>query len=125
MNYIIIDGDRDCNGITVEIERSVRVGSIMRINPSQAYLGIEPGVITVEAIGDMTEIRGTQDVDIVEYMEEHYKVEVDNLDIEGYEQDREYKQKLDREPWVVYSYQSSGDTYVIPLGLFLDHISTY
>jgi hypothetical protein len=124
MNYIIVDGDRDNDGITVEITRSIRVGQTLRINPSEAFLGIESGIIVITHVGTREELIDSIIPDAIrESIQTEYEVMMDNLD-DKYAEDRDTKERLDIEPWVAYQY-TNGERYSSPLELFIQHTMEY
>ena len=113
------------NAVRVTIERRIAVDQTLRINPSEAYLGIESGVIKVLAVGTMKQLKATEDIHpgIVECIDCEYSVMRDNLD-PSYDEDVRLLDSLEIDPWVGYQY-TNGDVYALPLYLFVDHTMSY
>jgi hypothetical protein len=105
--------------VSVEVTRTVRIGAIMKINPSEGYLGIESGniqVIAISTIQDMNEEPASQ-------AEEFTRVHLDTL--EGEDEYMEENIRLNGQLWVVYKYTRSGDTETLPLEEFIAHTMHY
>lgn len=92
----------------IKTEKKVKIGQIVQIHPSMAFLGIEDGVIKV--------------LDFVTWDElPPY------IDKEVYAEDAEH---IREEVWVKYTYtekrhSSYGQEEFFPASWFLEHITTY
>jgi len=103
--------------VSVEVTRTVRIGAIMKINPSEGYLGIESGNIQVTEIGAM------RDITLRDQAEEFARVHLDMLEGDEY---MEENIRLDSGLWVVYNYTSgNGGKETLPLEEFIAHTMHY
>ena len=120
---IVVGEDRDCQGITVEVQRHIRVGMTMRINPSEAMLGIDSGVIKVQHITDLAGLLEL-DEDLSRQADAFGNAHLDMLG-----EDRELlAEETDRlsGTWVVYEYMyDGGQQYTLPLEEFIEHTMQY
>lgn len=102
--------------VSVEVTRIVRIGTIMKINPSEGYLGIESGNIQI------TEIGAKRDITLYDQADEFSRVHLDCLEGDEY---MEENIRLDSGLWVVYNYTRSGDKETLPLEEFIAHTMHY
>lgn len=119
------------NEVNAVITRTIKVGQTLKINPSEAFLGVEPGNIEVIAI--LPGILSALDVDVegidaeavIRQMEEYKDVMLD-LFQPG---DSEYEYELTRlneQPWILYQYTTGDKEWnVFPLEEFVDHSMIY
>lgn len=115
--------------VQVEVTRSIRVGRTLRINPSESYLGIEPGVIQVTHILWPADIAAAKEQgvqqDIISQIDTFRDAELDNHDSTEHGGVYTYVQEsMDNHPWVVYKY-TNGEVAVLPLEWFIDHTMHY
>lgn len=116
--------------ITVLVERTVTIGQTLKINPSEAWLGIESGNIKIISIGTREQLLEQGNPDVIDSMEAEYEA---LKDIKHYVEqgqadadDVAFRNSLDTDPWVGYQYQNrAADIYALPLELFLDHTMSY
>lgn len=110
------------NGIAVTVTRTIEVGKTMKINPSEGYLGIESGNITVLAIEPYYTLEG----DVRNQAEEFSRVLLECFD--GLDENDLYQEEEERlriQPWVVYQYGRNGDVCTLPLQEFVEHSMPY
>ena len=105
-------------GIEVTVTRRISIGYTLKINPSEAYLGIESGDIKPVAIQPMNEIER----DIADQAEEFTRIHLDGL--EGDDHANEYN-RLHNDLWVVYQYNHGGEIEALPLEEFVQHTMSY
>ena len=105
--------------VTVQVQRTVRVGQTLRINPSEGYLGITSGVIQVLYIGTKDDMKSSDNSQVQEAVGQVEADYYSYLDV-----DSSNKERLDNEPWVVFSYNTQYVTG-LPLDEFLDHSMQY
>jgi hypothetical protein len=107
--------------VYVTTTRAIKVDQTLRINPSEAYLGIEPGVVRVTFIGTMDEIQAS-DLDDVAKEQAIFEqgTMMDNTD------DTEELDRLENGIWVVYQYSNlDADKCSLPLEEFVEHTMRY
>lgn len=131
MLFRVVEGSK--TGLTVEITTEIRVGHHLRINPSESFLGIESGIVTVLGIvyyndlGDGVTVPGILDGDILAIMGAERDGILDLM--EGTEYYEEELRKLNNDPWIVYQYQGNdeygGEWHVLPLEEFVGHTMHY
>lgn len=116
--------------VTVEVEKTIEVGKIYRINASCAFEGIDGGTVIVEDLlgkEDFTSV-DSPDHELFDLMEisESYKDSIlEGTPVGEYGELLKY---LDETIWVAYSRTSGYEkdmTTVLPLDIFVGHISTY
>jgi hypothetical protein len=97
--------------IDVTVTRHIKIGQIVRINPSEAFLGIEHGIVEVIAIKEYDELDHTDG------------------NVEGVV---ELDEDAMNEPWVLYRYKWSDykgidKEYLVPfpLSYFINHTMHY
>ena len=105
-------------GIEVTVTRRISIGYTLKINPSEAYLGIESGDIKPLAIQEII------------YMEEHIRPQADEFSrvhLECLEGDEYMEEniRLNAGLWVVYQYTHSGEIETLPLEEFVAHTMPY
>lgn len=117
--------------VDVTVSRTIGVGQILRINPSEAWLGIDSGIIKI------THILGNEDrqsVDSTDHPLEKYTRQIESdIDVylDMYEGTPEYSTELskyDHTLWVVYEYQygTSNDEWgVLTIEDFIEHSMSY
>ena len=116
--------DLDEGVIQVQVTRSVRVGGMYKIQPTEAYLGIEPGTVHV------LEICKLEDMDTSrEYYENgktFMEVEADNLDSSMFKEDMEYLDAMTNGLWVAYKYSTYDlGEWALPIEQFVTHTTHY
>lgn len=118
----------DDGSLTVTIDKEIKVDKILRINPSEGWLGIESGLIKIRHILSQ-EDRQSVDRPDHEYAEYTHQIE---SDIDVYLQGQEGNDyasalhALDSQPWIVYVYtHDRAEWYTLPLDLFVDHTMMY
>lgn len=125
----VVDGDS--RSVVVEITTEIREGHWYRINPSEAYMGIESGVVEVTAIlsgikeldSKEVYVEGVNTEDLIHMIEVHKEGVLDLM--EGTEYYDEELNKLDNGLWIVYKYQRDGEWNVLPLEEFVGHTMHY
>lgn len=127
--------EHDSEEIVVEVTRSIREGMTLRMNPSEAFLGIESGLIKVVAIlpypnsldpEELTHISGIPSEDILVHIRSFTEAMIDLRD--PTDPGDNYKDEVDRlgaEPWVVYQYSKDKEWAVLPIEEFVDHTMHY
>ena len=107
--------------VFVQINRAIRVGQLCKIQPTEAFLGIECGTVRVMFIGSPA--------DIYDY-DDNMSKEIDAfsesmLDLCP-EDNMELTTRFIDEPWVVYQYSRlHQDRTVLPLQEFVEHTTNY
>lgn len=124
----IIDVRED--SIMIVETRTIRIGQTIRINPSEAYLGIESGLIKVLGFippkpdNETAYIAGEDTESILSDIE--YFKEIELQAVEGTEDYAGRLGDLDNQQWVVYRYNGNHIEYqVLPLDLFVGHTMYY
>lgn len=115
------------DSVTVMVERTIAVGTTVKINPSEAYLGIDSGNITIVAICTMDLLEGDAKSDAEEFTRIHLDMYDEDEDMDDDEEESVYtseRTRLHEKPWVTYEYRN-GDTQVLPLEEFVDHTMMY
>lgn len=119
--------------VEVTITRVIKIGGIYKINPSEAYLGVDSGNVKVVGIVPFELDKSHQYVshihteNIIRDIDEYARVQLDTLGGPG---NAEYEGELERlssQPWIVYEYvYPSGEYYcVFPLEEFVEHSMMY
>ena len=109
------------NKVEVQVTRSIKVGQVLRINPSAGYLGIESTIINVIGIAKWTEL----DTADLRGMARNF-IETD-CGLYGKPGEHDYderKEELEDSLWVAYIDQSMEE-YVLPLYEFVAHTMSY
>ena len=115
------------NGAMEEVEvtvyRRIRPGMTLRINPSEAMLGIDSGVIKIQHI---TDLAGLLEIDenLSQQADNFGNIQLDMLVDDA----KAMADELERlsETWVVYEYMyDAGEQYVLPLEEFIEHTMQY
>jgi hypothetical protein len=104
--------------------RTIHVGSIYSISPSQGYLGINDGEVKVLAILQA----GIDDSEELQQAIDSYSDSIDIEDMTKYPDVAEEVEQYLHGLWVKYMYTPRyGDDfeYHIPMGIFSRHISSY
>lgn len=108
--------------VTVEITREITVDQLYKIQPTEAYLGVECGTVRVMFIGCLSELLDYSE-EASSQADEYARVQLDLLDKEFY---AEEDKRLRTQPWVVYQYSRlPRDTYIFPLEEFVIHTTQY
>lgn len=119
------------NEVSAVITRTIKVGQTLKINPSEAFLGVESG--NVEVIAILPGILSALDVDVegidaeavIRQIEEYKDVMLDPFQ----PGDSEYEYELTRlneQPWILYQYTTGDKEWnVFPLEEFIDHSMIY
>lgn len=115
--------------ITVEVQRTVKVGMYLNMAPSEGYMGIDLGKVIVNHIGYLEDLYADPEVpsDVADIIGAHIEGEVDSLpDDVGEDEHRKIYDDLHNGVWVVYKYMTHDTTEVsaLPLDMFLSHTST-
>ena len=109
--------------VHVAVHRTIRKGMTLRINPSEAMLGIDSGVIKIQHITDLAGLLEL-DEDLSKQADAFGSAHLDMLG-----EDRELlAEETDRlsETWVVYEYMyDGGQQYTLPLEEFIEHTMQY
>jgi hypothetical protein len=116
--------------VDVEVTRKIKVGVTLKINPSEAWLGIESGTIKITHILSQANIESVDSPDhpIAEYVGQIVHDKEVYLDTMGQPGDSEYQSEYDRletDPWVVYKYSHTGEWAILPLEEFVQHSMMY
>lgn len=127
----------DNTGTEVEVTttRTIRVGQLLKINPSEAYLGVDSGNVRVLAIvpskpdNETVYAEGIDTEGIIRDIEEYKDIHLDTLGGPGSTDYEDELMRLDNQPWVVYHYpyakQEEVYIYVFPLEEFVQHSMMY
>ena len=118
--------------VEVTTTRTIRQNGIYKINPSEAYLGVDSGNVKVLAIvpsmpdSETEYAEGIDTMGIIRDIEEYKNIQLDTLGSLEYEEELE---RLNSQPWVVYHYpytdQDETYIYVFPLEEFVQHSMMY
>lgn len=108
------------NTVEVQVTRTIRVGQILKINPSEAYLGIESGNITIIDIANHDELASSELRDMA----------TDFINVETYtdvEDNVEFgrRHELEGNLWVAYKYHKDDEISVLPIDEFIEHTMNY
>lgn len=107
MGFEIKGYEHEVKSVTVKIEKKLKVNQSLNIHPSEGYLGIEEGQVTIKALLKYEDVPETAS-----------QVEVDNAF------DEEHEKELKEGLWVAYEYVSSQrqePTFYMPLDVFVEH----
>jgi hypothetical protein len=125
----IVESHSD-GSVTVTMDVEIKVGRWLRINPSEAFMGIEPGVVKIAGILHHTKldneevyVDGINTEELIHMIEVHKDGVLDLM--EGTEYYGEELDKLDNGIWVVYQYQRNDGWNVLPLEEFVGHTMHY
>lgn len=131
MNVWTDKAEVEIESVHVQVTRKIEVGKVLKINPSEAYLGIDSGNVRVLAIvpakPDNLESYG-EGIDtevIIRHIEEFKDIHLDSLRGEDYASELA---RLDDQPWVVYQYvynPTNTEWAVLPLEEFVEHTMMY
>lgn len=123
------------NSIEVEVTttRTIRVGGIYKINPSEAYLGVDSGNIKVLAIlphkpdNETVYAEGIDTEDVIRQVEEYKDIQLDTLGGPGTTEYEDELMRLDSMPFILYQYCYTKDKEwcVFPLEEFVQHSMMY
>lgn len=92
-----------------KVEQAVITGGLYNIEPSEAFQGIEPGIVEV--------------LEITIGSESKYKSEIEEYATSASEEENINKNTL----WVAYMYNTGDDeeVYVLPIEVFKEHTTAY
>lgn len=118
--YVEYNKDMAIKEVEVTIVRKIGTGRLYKIQPTEAYLGIEAGTVRVTHIVPLVELINISE-DLSSQADEFCRVHFDNLEYDSTEHAR-----LTEQPWVVYQYSKlTTDRYVMPLDEFVEHTTHY
>lgn len=110
--------------VDVEVTRKIRVDGSYKIQPTEAYLGIECGTIRITHIAMLCDLVDIGD-DLRMQADEFARVLLDNIGEDSPEWITE-DTRLCEQPWVVYQYSKlPEDRYCLPLEEFVIHTTIY
>lgn len=105
--------------VVVEVTREIKVGKVYKIQPTEAYLGIDQGTVVVTNIDALEYLEG----DTLEQAREFCRIHLDGMTGQDYYDE---DMRLNNQPWVAYQYSRlPGDQYVLPLEEFVIHSTMY
>lgn len=103
--------------VEVVVTRTIVPGQLLKIHPSEAFLGIESGTITVDSIRKLNELEGG----MRDMADDYIQAATDFLEDEELATERNRLQGT----WVVYTYANSQETLALPVEEFVDHTIQY
>lgn len=118
---MIHDAEGNTTRVYIQVNRIIDVGQLYKIQPTEAYLGIEQGTVSVLFIGDLAELL-EYDENLSKQADEFARVSLDLL--EGTSEWSVDEERFHTQPWVAYSYRNN-ECSVLPLYEFIEHTTHY